>query len=191
MHVSFPLRRTFLLLFILTAAPGTALLYGHIPFQPRLVVTVAPYRDFTVRTAMTVVPFRDSSIAWTADINFLTISRANGRNRYSSNLLLLGTGIALFGDHPPDFLSSIVVLPFIVPNIGIQYPLLTDRWFVYGKFNTDLYLFYDESRITSECALGSLFLVDNVVIGADVRFPLVRGYRHDRSPYLTITLGAQ
>lgn len=185
------MRIPFLLLILLLTVTGVQLVHTHIPFQTRPIITVEPRRDFTIRTAMAMIPFRDSSVTSFGELTLLTVLRAHGRTRYSANALVLAMELNLLNEGPPQWYSLLLLGPLLYSNYGLQYPLLDDRWFVYGKLNTDYYLFYDESRITSECAIGSILKFDNVVIGADIRQPIVRGYRNDKSPYFTLTVGVQ
>lgn len=148
---------------------------------------IDPY--YNARAALYFTAYHDSRRI-NYDYQIMSIAsvteRDKSRPRFSSNIIFtlpaLFLSIKTNSKLPADF-----IYPLHISNARVQYHFSPNIFYATAGQNTDLYLFNSPSKICTESVIGLEYIThrSRTRIIAEFHYPWVRGYRQDRSPYLS------
>lgn len=110
--------------------------------------------------------------------------RDKSRPRFSSNPLITMPLSLLYITTKSRILYELLC-PLYYSNARVQYHFSPNRVYAIAGQNTDLYLVNKPSKIYTESVIGMEHNNGTRLI-AEFHIPWVRGYRKDRSPYLSL-----
>lgn len=90
----------------------------------------------------------------------------------------------------PILICGLGEMAHMFSNLKLQYQI-TKNVDIYAGQNTDFFLFYNPSRISTQSAAGLKIRYKRLSASTEVRIPWTKGYYQDKKPYINFGLGYQ